>query len=206
MYITVYFGEKPVFLCDNIDDHIQKYMHHPDAVFIDEVSHKAVNSLLHEIAKPEFHAGILYNSDLEELKKICFKHFKVIEAAGGLIVNERREVLLILRRGKWDLPKGKLNKGETIERCAIREVEEETGLSDLKLGNKLSITYHTYDDFGKHVLKASHWFKMTCSSKQKLTPQSEEQITEVKWVKKDDLQKYLSNTFSTIKEVLSYIF
>jgi len=203
MFIKIYFGDKPVFLCDKIDKPINEYMHHPDAVFIDEISTPAINSLLHEIAKPQFHAGILFDKDLEKLKKSFFKHFKIITAAGGLVTNGNNEILMIFRRGKWDLPKGKLHKGETIEECALREVEEETGLINTTLGKKIITTYHTYDEFGKHILKESHWYKMKCSREQRLIPQTEEDITEIRFVAPDDLKKYISNSFCTIEDVLS---
>lgn len=205
MHLTIYFGDKPVFLCDDIDDQIREFMHHPDAVFIDEVSQPAIKSLLHEIAKPEFHAGVLYNQDLNELKKIFFKQFQLVQTGGGLIINENKEVLLIFRRGKWDLPKGKLDKGETLEECALREVEEETGLNGVKLGKPLTITYHTYTEFGKHILKESHWFKMKGNSNKPLTAQTEEDITDIRWVNKADLSAYTSNTFPTIIEVLGFL-
>lgn len=203
MYIKIYFGDKPVFLCDTIDETIHEYMHHPDAVFIDEISGPALKSLLHEIVKEEFHAGILWNEDLEKLKKAFFKLFVPVTAAGGLVENEKGEFLLIHRRGKWDLPKGKLEKGESIEACAVREVEEETGLDKLELKKLITVTYHTYDEFGKHMLKDSHWYRMKVSGKQVLTPQTEEDILEVKWVKKKDLAKYLPETFPSIRDVLA---
>ncbi|MBY0479211.1 MAG: NUDIX domain-containing protein [Chitinophagaceae bacterium] len=205
MYIKIYFGDKPVFLCNEIDDTIHEYMHHPDAVFIDEITSPAIKSLLHEIAKEEFHAGILWDEDMEKLKKAFFKHFKPVTAAGGLVENEKGEVLLIFRRGKWDLPKGKLDKGETIEQCALREVEEETGLKDIKLVNPLMVTYHTYNDYGKQMLKDSHWFVMKVKGKQNITPQTEEDITEIKWVKKKDVKNYFDNIFPSVKDVLSLI-
>ena len=205
MYIKIYFGDKPVFLCDAIDETIHEYMHHPDAVFIDEISGPALKSLLHEIVKEEFHAGILWNEDLEKLKKAFFKLFLPGTAAGGLVENEKGEFLLIHRRGKWDLPKGKLEKGESIEACAVREVEEETGLQNLELKELITVTYHTYDEFGKHILKDSHWYRMKVSGKQVLTPQTEEDILEVKWVKKKDLAKYLPETFPSIKDVLALV-
>jgi hypothetical protein len=119
-YITIYFGEKPVFLCDNLIREIEEIRHHPDAVYIDELSTSAINSLLHEIDKPQFHAGIIINENFEKLKKAFFKHFKLVQAAGGLVKNKDGEILLIFRRGKWDLPKGKLDKNETILDCSIR--------------------------------------------------------------------------------------
>jgi 8-oxo-dGTP pyrophosphatase MutT (NUDIX family) len=205
MYIKIYFGDKPVFLCNAIDETIHEYMHHPDAVFIDEISGPALKSLLHEIVKEEFHAGILWNEDLDKLKKAFFKLFMPVTAAGGLVENENGEFLLIHRRGKWDLPKGKLEKGESIQACAVREVEEETGLQNLELNELITITYHTYDEFGKHILKDSHWYRMKVSGKQVLTPQTEEDILEVKWVKKKDLKLYLDKTYPSIKDVLSLV-
>jgi len=204
MFIKIYFGDKPVFLCDKIDKAINEYMHHPDAVFIDEISSPAIKSLLHEIAKPEFHVGILLDKDFDKLKKSFFKHFRIITAAGGLVINSNEEILMIFRRGKWDLPKGKLDAGETLEECAVREVKEETGLQNIKQGKKITVTYHTYDEFGKHILKESHWYKMKCIGEQNPTPQIEEDITDIKWIGLSDLKKYTSNTYCTIKEVLNF--
>lgn len=203
MFIKIYFGEKPVFLCDEIDAELAPYLHHPDVVFIDEITNPAINSLLHEIVKPAFHAGILLDKDLDKLKKAFFKHFTIVTAAGGLVENEKGEVLLIFRRGKWDLPKGKLDPGETIEQCAVREVEEETGLQRIELKKQLTITYHTYAEFGKQILKDSHWYRMKVKGHQAIVPQTEEDISELKWVLKKDLPQYLNNTFLSVKDVLA---
>jgi 8-oxo-dGTP pyrophosphatase MutT (NUDIX family) len=201
-YITIYFWDKPVFLCDEITSEIEEYRHHPDAVFIDELSTAAINSLLHEIKKTQFHAGIISGENFNKLKADFFKHFHVIKAAGGVVKNENEEILLMFRRGKWDLPKGKLDDGETLEECAKREVEEETGLKKLEIIKAITITYHTYVQFGKHNLKETHWYAMQTKGNEKLIPQTEEDITELAWVKKEDLQEYLSNSFPAIAEVL----
>ncbi len=202
--ITIYFDDKPVFLCDEITTKIDEYKHHPDAVFIDELSTPAINSLLHEISKPRFHAGIIYDKDFERLKEGFFRHFTVIKAGGGLVKNKKGEILLILRRGKWDLPKGKLDDNETIEECAKREVQEETGLRKIKVVRPVEITFHTYVQFGKHILKESHWYAMKATGDEPLIPQTEEDITEILWAKKEDLKKYVVNTFPTIIEVLKH--
>lgn len=160
MHIKIYFGDKPVFLCDDINAELHEILHHPDAVFIDELSGSAIKSLLHEIKKEEFHAGVLWDKDLDKLKKVFFKHFTVIEAAGGIVQNSKKEILFIYRLDKWDLPKGKMEKSEKPHECAIREVEEETGVTRLSLKEKIGETYHTYDAFGKHFLKITHWYYM----------------------------------------------
>ena len=205
MYIKIYFGEKPVFLCDEIDKELNEILHHPDAVFVDEISHPAIKSLLHEIKKEEFHAGVLWHANLDELKKVFFKNFTFIEAAGGIVQNDNKELLFIYRLGKWDLPKGKIEKGEKPEECALREVAEETGVKDLFPGKKIGETYHAYDEFGKHFLKVSHWFYMTCP-KQDLKPQTEENITEAKWINTREIKEPMKNTYSTIKDILRVFF
>jgi 8-oxo-dGTP pyrophosphatase MutT (NUDIX family) len=206
MYINIYFGDKPVILCNEIDKDLNEILHHPDAVFVDEISPRAMKSMLHEIKKEEFHAGVIWHSDLEKLKETFFKNFKVIEAAGGIVQNDKKELLFIYRHDKWDLPKGKIEKGEKEEDCALREVTEETGVKDLHLKKKIGETYHVYDEFGKHFLKLSHWYHMTCPSKQELKPQVEEHITEIKWIKTIDIKKPIENTYASIKDILGRFF
>lgn len=129
---------------------------------------------------------------------------KKIIAAGGLVLNEDNEILMIFRRGFWDLPKGKLDPGETIENCALREVKEETGLTNITLAQFLTITYHDYFDqyIQELVTKESHWYLMVAAGKQSLIPQSEEDITGIKWVNPSDLKECLQNTYPNIKEVI----
>ena len=206
MYINIYFGDKPVILCDTIDKEINEILHHPDAVFVDEISPRAIKSMLHEIKKDEFHAGVLWNTDLAKLKETFFKNFEIIEAAGGIVQNEKKELLFINRLSKWDLPKGKVEPGEKQEESAVREVTEETGVKDLHLKKKIGETYHVYDAFGKHFLKVSHWYYMTCSSTQTLIPQTVEDITEVKWVKTKVIKEPMRNTYPSIKDILGKFF
>jgi 8-oxo-dGTP pyrophosphatase MutT (NUDIX family) len=201
MYIKIYFNEKPLFLCDKIDKEIEEYAHHDDAVFIDEFSPPALNSIIHEMRLDKVHAGIFMHKDLDTLRKAFWKKFLLIQAAGGLVENEKGGLLLMIRRGKWDLPKGKLDPKETLEHCAVREVEEETGLRNIVLGSPLVVTYHTYDENGKHFLKESHWYRMKISGSQTLVPQLEEQITQVKWVEPAAIGSVTGNTFPSILDV-----
>jgi 8-oxo-dGTP pyrophosphatase MutT (NUDIX family) len=206
MHIKIYFGNKPVFLCDDISTELHEILHHPDAVFIDELSGPAIKSLLHEIKKDEFHAGVLWNKDLDKLKKVFFKHFTLIEAAGGIVQNSKKEILFIYRLDKWDLPKGKVEKGEKTDVCALREVEEETGVTRLNLKEKVGETYHTYDAFGKHFLKITHWYQITCDAAQQLIPQTEEGITAIEWVAVKNIKEKLKNTYPSIKDILEVFF
>lgn len=202
MFIKVYFDDKPLFLCDNVDATLQPYIHHDDAVFIDELNLHTIKSMIHEMQDPSVHAGVFFHKDLKELKDAFFKKFTLVKAAGGFVLNENNEVLMMFRRGKWDLPKGKMDKKETFEECAIRETEEETGLKDIKLISPLITSYHTYHEGSRYVLKETKWFTMNISGEQKLVPQATEQITKLEWVKKNDLKKYLQNSFPSVIDVL----
>ncbi|MFO7844721.1 MAG: NUDIX domain-containing protein [Bacteroidales bacterium] len=128
--------------------------------------------------------------------------FTIVEAAGGLVKTPDEKFLAIFRRGKWDLPKGKLEKNESPEKGALREVEEECGISNLLLKNQLVITWHTYILANQPILKKTYWYDMSYSGNGKLIPQIEEEITDVMWFTKSDLPKIISNTFPSIVEVL----
>lgn len=202
MHIKVYFNDKPLFLADALTPEIEPYVHHDDAVFIDEFSSPGIKSMIHEMRDEKIHAGIFVHSDLEALKKALFKKFTIIKAAGGLVENESGQLLFIFRRGKWDLPKGKLDKKESLEAAAVREIKEETGLKEVVLKTHLTNTFHTYDESGHHILKETHWYRMQSTSDQPLVPQIEEQITAIEWADPGNLKKYLSNTFHAITDVL----
>lgn len=202
MEIKIYFGDKPVYLCDALGAQLEELLHHPDTVFVDELTTPAINSLLHEIKKESFHAGVLLHDNLDALRKSFFKHFTLIQAAGGLVLNEKDGFLMIYRLGKWDLPKGKLDEGEDLATCAMREVTEETGVDQLTLGDKIGCTYHTYNQFGKHILKETHWYRMRTTTQKALVPQTEEGIERLEWGTLAKLPEYLSNTYPSIADVL----
>lgn len=135
------------------------------------------------------------------------KMFIRIEAAGGIVNNKKGKYLFIKRFGIWDLPKGKLHKRESIEDGALREVTEETGLSNLTIIRQLPSTFHIYTDRkGKEILKETYWFEMICDKDQKLVPQTEEDITEVKWFAVKDLNIPLKNTYSSLRALLENYF
>ncbi len=129
---------------------------------------------------------------------------KTVVAAGGMVQNDFGEILIMFRRGVWDMPKGKLDAGESIEHCAVREVEEETGLRNLELGKFIHTTYHEYWDkwTKKNLLKETHWYVMRIYGNQTLVPQAEEDIQEIIWVKPEDIINYENNMHKNIVEVI----
>lgn len=138
--------------------------------------------------------------DDADFQDFC-SHFQEIPAGGGLVRNLKGQYLLIRRHNLWDLPKGKQEPGESIETCARREVEEETGLHNLVLGERICITHHTYKLSGASILKHTYWYRMTDERPEPLLPQLEEDITEARWVEKECLPEYLEGTYPSIVEV-----
>ncbi len=139
--------------------------------------------------------------DLEGLWEDFCSHFKLIIAAGGL-VQKGKKFLFIKRHGKWDIPKGKLEKGENEEEGAVREIEEECNIQGPKIKKKICDTYHCYELNGKQILKKSIWFFLKYKGEDQLIPQTEEGITEVKWFGHDEFSVIRNNTYGSILEVL----
>ncbi len=139
----------------------------------------------------------VYHEDLAGMWTDFKNNFKVIEASGGIVKNNFDQLLFIFRQDKWDLPKGKIEKGETRKDAALREVSEECGFKTSSLGNDIATTYHLYTEDKDEVLKISYWYEMF-SSETELTPQTEEGITALKWVNKDELNLVLDDTYPNI--------
>ncbi len=130
--------------------------------------------------------------------------FRIIEAAGGVVNNPDGDTLFIRRLGKWDLPKGKMEKGESREESAVREIEEETGLRDVELVRFINTTFHIYvERNGDKVLKCTHWFEMNFSGEDTSKPQTEEGITEVAWKNTAQIEdEVFPSTFKNIKLII----
>lgn len=143
----------------------------------------------------------LFYIDSPDPLKDFEKAFTLIQAGGGVVRNPKGRILFIKRRGKWDLPKGKLEKGEVINQCAQREVEEETGVKGLRVLGKRVVTYHIYKQDQHWCLKQTHWYNMYSDSQEELLPQEEEDIEICAWKKPKKLKKLLKNSFSSLKEV-----
>jgi 8-oxo-dGTP pyrophosphatase MutT (NUDIX family) len=137
-------------------------------------------------------------------QKISEMNKTIITAAGGLVFNQKNELLMIFRRGFWDLPKGKLDKGETLEQCALREIQEETGLKNLRLGEPVGITHHDYFDkwTNQDVTKETHWYKMFVTGEQNLIPQTVEDIEKAEWATAEQVAACLKNSYPSIVEIV----
>ena len=149
--------------------------------------------------------SIWVKGDPQTLYNQLFADHKLLIAAGGLVENGKGEWLFIHRLGRWDLPKGKLEKGESVATCALREVEEECGIQGLSMGDELPSTYHTYEHKGKQVIKRTYWFQMTVQGVPELTPQLEEDIDQAIWRSPQDIDDLLGNTYGAIADVLSVV-
>lgn len=133
--------------------------------------------------------------------------FNILEAAGGIVKNNQDNLLMIYRLGKWDLPKGKIEKGETPQRAAAREVCEETGVCDIKIINPEPYQmYHTYTYKGKPILKRTFWYNMYCNNFSRFKIQTEEDITDAKWMSRREVDFALSNSYNSIRDLLETAF
>ena len=198
----IFINDKPLFLADNNSSYrsnktnlLVNFQGPEDVLF----GIRALEEQDHLLSL------IIVNSDLEYLWKTFKSRYEKIEAAGGLVKNTNEEHLLILRNGKWDLPKGKLENSESTAEAAIREVEEECGITNLILGDKLSSTYHTYRIGEQEILKESHWYNMTYEGSEELTPQSDEGIERAEWFNTEQRLEAQMNTYGTINDVLATI-
>ena len=153
------------------------------------------------------HASIylIEGKNYKKLFKAISSSLKVIKAAGGIVSNEENNYLFIFRKDKWDLPKGKIDTDEKTKVAAIREVEEECGIKVTSAGKKACKTYHVYEMGGKVILKKTTWYKMTAENQPNLIPQLEEDITDARWIAKDNFKVVLENTYPLIKEVMKVI-
>lgn len=146
----------------------------------------------------------VFGENIDEIWQEFQKLFRIIEAAGGLVNKSNGETLFIRRLGKWDLPKGKMEKGESREESAVREIEEETGLRDVELVKFINTTYHIYvERNGEKILKCTHWFEMNFNGEDTSKPQTEEGITEVAWKNITQIEnEVFPSTFQNIKLIV----
>jgi ADP-ribose pyrophosphatase YjhB (NUDIX family) len=167
------------------------------AVDHDRLYHYVNEIMLHEYRKVSFYFIV---EEYDKAKQSILDRFKVIDAAGG-VVTKGDLTLMIYRFKKWDLPKGKLEKHEKFRKCAVREVEEETGLR-VRLTNKVCTTWHTYTLRRKRILKKTKWYAMDCLDDSHMAPQYGESIERVEWMTDDQVSNALKTSYKSIKYVI----
>ena len=186
----VFINERPIILTDSLfvesDFDLLNYKN----IIISEIIYKLTEQRIKGI--------VLLCSDLQLAWEDFKSNFKVISASGGLVINKQLEFLFIFRGGKWDLPKGRIEKGEQIKEAALREVKEECGISKLNLGDFLITTYHVFFQNNQNRLKETHWFQMETTTKEVLIPQLEEGITIAIFKNKEDSVRALDNSYGNI--------
>lgn len=194
----VFIYDSPIYLRKqgDISDITCKVLDYKDLDLYDIFQQLTNTSTVEEVA--------IVADDLEMLWDSFRSMFKFIIASGGAVFKDD-SMLIIKRLGRTDIPKGKLEKGEWIDQCAIREVEEECGISGLQIVNKLEPTYHCYEMKGKWCLKKTYWYQMETSDTSDLVPQIEEDIEWVKWINKKEVSELTSDTYNSIKEVLNQV-
>lgn len=200
MLQTIFLKDKPIYLSDELSENLllnsQLILQHNCESDIDLSlklfeDNKNIKSLL------------LFNESFQDLQSSFTSKFKIIEASGGVVFNKEGKVLLIYRYDRWDLPKGKLERNETPEIGGMREVIEECGVKDISIVHPLQKTFHCFEHNGEKTLKITYWYKMTCNDDNlELVPQTEEGITEVKWLSLDELNKAMDSAYGSIKLVL----
>jgi ADP-ribose pyrophosphatase YjhB (NUDIX family) len=196
----IYINEKPLIICSeqefpNIQNNSYSISYESDRL--------SINELLKKFSTDN--GLILVSNDVENTFLHFSKNLTLIEAAGVLIFNtERTKILMIYRRGKWDLPKGKIDEGESIKKAAWREVAEECGLKTHRIEDHYTDTYHIYEHKEKLILKKTYWYVMS-AEEEILTPQAEEDITKAEWISSSiALDTIKGQTYMMIEDLLSY--
>ncbi|OJW80216.1 MAG: hypothetical protein BGO69_13400 [Bacteroidetes bacterium 46-16] len=198
----IYYNNKPLILTTNREAFLAENPAGEGYMSFTGAFPRHYRLAIQHLEKPGTLGAIIEDISERSLQEELHDIYQPVDAGGGLVFNEDGEVLMIFRRGKWDLPKGKRDDGEAIDYCALREVSEETGLQQLTLGEKICDTYHVYAQNKEALLKHTVWYRMYGSSKEKLVPQKEENILEAKWVNESDLGPIVFKAYEAIKEVL----
>lgn len=187
----VFVNERPLILTNKLSETGEsKY-------FL--LNEQAVFDAIAALSKKKLKEAYIYHPNHEEILKKFTQFIPLEVAAGGVVTNKEGKVLFIYRNDKWDLPKGKVDKGESIYQCAIREVKEETGVQDLEIENFLQITYHILKRNGSYRLKEVHWYAMKTTYEGKLKGEKNEGIVKVKWKGPKKIKKALENSYANIK-------
>lgn len=188
---TVFVGDKPIILTTKAEKETDF-----KSFLLKSVN---IGKVIKLLSTTDLKAVHLIGENPDKLLKHFLKLLPNVIAGGGKVYNAKGEILFIYRNDKWDLPKGKAERKESIEETAIREVEEETGVEGLTITKELSTTYHIFKRNGKHKIKITYWFEMKTKFNGKLYPQINEGITKVEWLNEKESQKALENSYANIR-------
>ncbi len=194
----VFYNQKPI----NFTTVLGKNTKNTPLFFIKYANANSITKALKDKTVTEVY---LYHSNPDKFDKHFFRIFPSVQAAGGLVQHHDGRFLFIYRNNKWDLPKGKIEKNETLIKAAKREVSEETGVTDLEVKRPLPITYHIYNANGKFKVKKTYWFFMTSKFNGSLLPQFEENIKMAVWKGINEIPKLMENAYENIKIILKEI-
>ncbi|MDT0559319.1 NUDIX domain-containing protein [Ichthyenterobacterium sp. W332] len=188
---TVFVGDKPIILTTKIEaeTYFKNYL----------LSTVSMRRVFKDLATKNIQEVRLIDADKDQLLKLFLKKLPNVIAGGGKVYNTKGDILFIYRNNKWDLPKGKAERRETIDKTAIREVEEETGVQGLEIIKPLERTFHIFKRHGRHKIKVTYWFEMRTNYDGELLPQENEGITKVKWLDKKASEKALENSYANIR-------
>ena len=192
--IKVFVNDKPIILT-TVAEEGEHFKNYP-------LKGISLRKVIKELSKSDIEEIRLVHSKEEKLLKKFLKLLPNVIAGGGKVINDRGEVLFIYRNDKWDLPKGKVGRRESIDKGAVREVEEETGVKDVQIVKPLEITYHIFKRSGRYKIKITYWFEMRTSYDGPLIPQENEGITDVKWLNSEESAKALEKSYANIRDLL----
>ncbi|MBS1773685.1 MAG: NUDIX domain-containing protein [Bacteroidetes bacterium] len=198
----IYVNNKPLILTNNARAYVETHTIASGYMLFTGAFTRNFRLAFQHLEKPGTLGAIIEDISSHSLQHELYQLYTPVDAGGGVVINEDGAVLMIYRRGKWDLPKGKRDDGEDIAECALREVSEETGLQKLKLEDKICDTYHVYAQNGQSLLKCTTWYKMKGTTKDTLMPQKEENIEEAKWISQQQLGTVAFKAYEAIREVL----
>jgi 8-oxo-dGTP pyrophosphatase MutT (NUDIX family) len=187
----IFVGDKPIILTTTVEPETDFKNYKLKTVNIEEV--------IKMLSKKDIQSVRLFGKNENKLLKRFLKLSPNVIAGGGKVYNDNGDVLFIFRNDKWDLPKGKAESKETIDKTAIREVEEETGVKGLSITKPLEMTYHIFKRNGKYRIKITYWFEMQTSYNGPLVPQEDEGITKVAWLNPVQITEAMKNSYANIK-------
>ncbi|TXD82367.1 NUDIX domain-containing protein [Subsaximicrobium wynnwilliamsii] len=190
----VFVNDKPIVLTTTVEeeDGFKNYL----------LSRVSIGKVIKVLNKTSLKEVRLIGKKEEKLLKKFLKKLPNVIAGGGKVYNTEGKILFIYRNDKWDLPKGKAERKETIEETALREVEEETGVTGLEIVSRLESTYHIFKRNGKHKIKITHWFEMKTNFEGELQPELNEGITQVKWLTAEESRDALENSYANIRSLV----